>query len=57
MSGGRRSVDDDRRVLFDILIDFGGVGWRKIDAAVGAVRAVDLAAEARAPGGAGQRCG
>lgn len=51
MSRGRRSVDDDRRVLFDILIDLGGVGWRQVDAAVGAVAPVDLAAEAVAPWG------
>ena len=45
------SIDDDRRVLFDILIDFGSVGWRQVDAAVGAVAPVDLAAEAVAPWG------
>ena len=49
MSRGRRSVDDDRRVLFDILIDLGGVGWRQVDAAVGTVGKINITAKAAAP--------
>ncbi len=45
------SIDDDRGVLVDVLVDGGGVGGGEIEAAVGAAALVDLAAESLAPRG------